>query len=526
MKNIIVKLSTECDTPKIIDLLKRNRFYIGKYKSDLTEEYYDDIQEKRGMIFSVIAEKSNEIIGFLAVYKSGCQRIAKENEVFISSFLIDKKYRNSYYTLYDMFLFAVEEIIKRGYTIISSEVSYDNYLSLHILRKVGFVLLDNIPDIYNNLVLHNYVCGLTKMLEINSQTKKSTLMKLLPYIKKKDLLRTNEKIEKEYVLQTYDLPCGLSNILFHVNSGSPVGVEIREKFKIFPQGKSLCRYTLYNLSNKPEKVYIFFNNYELLQTLASHTCKEIEIPANCKNFKILLKDINYSFNLDVIKPSDFRNQSFIKQLSDCFEVNCNTGVLNIVDKNIKFREIWPSLTSPYLTAGIIPNEFAKQDYYQINNKFVLLEKNDFIIVKREYIYEENRVSISTSYKSLTFLKIDPFYQIVLDDLHYLCEFQFEGKLLDYAKYNPNDRSSYTEEIMFEDFKCNNSKINDINVIVKYDNTKYRIEFPKNTKIFMNCNCIIARQSLNDNFITNKDNYISLGEIIIIKYKEEVKDDST
>ncbi len=353
------------------------------------------------------------------------------------------------------------------------------------------------------------------------------MLKLLPYIPKRDLSKTNKTLEQEFVWQTYNLPCGLTDILFHIKSGRPVGVEVKDKFKILPSTKSMDHYTLYNLSDLSEKIYIFFDNYELLQTLEPHSYKRITIPINASNVKILIKDINLSINLDIIKLCDFNYQNFTSKLAKSFEINCNTGVLHILDDDTKIREIWPSLVSPYLTAGIIPNRFSTQSYHQINkNKFVILEQKETIIIKRDYLYEENCMSISTSYKLLTNQKIDPFYQFVLDDLNYLCEFWLEGELLDSFKYNPKDRTSYTEEVMFENFKHYNSNINDVDVIVRYDNSNYHIKFPMNTKIFLNCNCIIARQSVDNNYINNKSDFISLGKITINKYKEEVNNDST
>lgn len=474
------------------------------------------------MLFSVVAEKEHDLIGFLAVYKTGCQRIAMENEVFISSFLIDKKYRNAYYTLYDMFLFAVEEIIKRGYTIISSEVTYDNTLSLHILKKVGFVLLDNVPDIYNNFVLHNYVYGMTRLLEIDSNKDKSTLLKLLPYVKRKELLKTNDTISKKLVWQTYILPCGLSNVLFEINSGNPVGIEITNKFKCIPNMKSSCCYMLYNLSNETQNIHISSEEYRITITLEAHTRKQIEIPTQYKRLKILLKNLNYKFNLDVMKS--YNNIDSIKKLNNSFKIDYKTGVLSIINKNLKLREIWPSLTSPYLTAGIIPNSFAKSDYYQINsNEFALIEKRNNIVIKRIYLYNEDCILISTYYNSLAPIKIDPFYQIVLDDLNYTCEFKLNDKMLYSTKYDSKDRNSYTEEIMFENFKHNGNAFNDVEAIIKYNDIKYNIIFPKNTKIFLNCNCIVVRQNINAT--KPNDDFIHLGNIVI-KYKEEISDENT
>lgn len=517
MGTVNIRLCNDNDTNRIVQLLKKNKFYIGKFKPDFDETYYREIQNKRGMLFSALAEVGEDIICFIAVYKMGCQRVAKRNEVFISSFIIDKKYRNSFYKIFDLLFLVIAEIFKKGFSIITSEVTYDNYLSIHLLKKMGFVLLNKKPDLYNNLVLHNYVCGLIRFLGITHINKREELKKLLPYIRKKDMLQLNNTESPNLIWQTYNLNSVRINILFFTLDGSAVGFEIDHLIKIVPHKNFAQKLDISNYSNTDQNIKVFCDNQAYVMTVAAHNSLELNLSKKYQTIQIGFQD--YIFNLNIPDFVNDATQESIMKINDGFNIHITKGILNI---DGKLREVWPSIIAPYSTAGITPKSLQIYNFSKFNKNHIRIEEfTDKAILRRDYLYKGNAISIYTSYKLLTDSIIEPFYLIVLDDLSYCCRFSTKKGNIYSSIYDCNDRDSYSEEIIFKNFKkcdINTKQIESVNIC--YKNTEYNINFSKNTEIFQNCNCIIALQKVQSDYNCVQDNYINLGEIHIKKIVKE------
>ena len=73
----------ERDVESVVNLLKRNKYYLGKLDPDLTAERYIEYQDRRGFQFAVVAKVDDEVIGHIALYLNGNQGLHKKNRLFL-----------------------------------------------------------------------------------------------------------------------------------------------------------------------------------------------------------------------------------------------------------------------------------------------------------------------------------------------------------------------------------------------------------------------------------------------------------
>ena len=73
----------------VVNLLKRNKYYLGKLDPDLTAERYIEYQDRRGFQFAVVAKVDDEVIGHIALYLNGNQGVAQKKQIILGTALVD-----------------------------------------------------------------------------------------------------------------------------------------------------------------------------------------------------------------------------------------------------------------------------------------------------------------------------------------------------------------------------------------------------------------------------------------------------
>ena len=165
MSKITYEFYSEKDAAAVAELMRNNKFWIGKFDKNLTGEKFVDYQRRKGTIFGIVGKKNNKVVSYVAAYKTGGQKVANKNQVFICALIIDQKYRMSVFSIADMFSLLIKELVNLGYNDLICEVAKDNYPSFYMMRKCGFVIIDEQPTLYGDYVLHNYLPGVIKLAD-------------------------------------------------------------------------------------------------------------------------------------------------------------------------------------------------------------------------------------------------------------------------------------------------------------------------------------------------------------------------
>lgn len=169
-----------------VDLLNRNKFYISRHRK-VTKKELNDIQMERGTNFCVFAFDDDVCVGMVGAYYISCQTVAKPYQIFMDTMLVDKLYNFNPIVLKGLLENAIRKIYEFGHTReIIAEVSPDNIASFRILRRYGFLILEDKTDFYGYIRLHNFIPSIVHFFDINLEEIISSkrLYNFLPKLKK------------------------------------------------------------------------------------------------------------------------------------------------------------------------------------------------------------------------------------------------------------------------------------------------------------------------------------------------------
>ena len=468
------RLYVEDDAAQLAQLFYRNHFYLGKTGKLLEPQEYIDIQKRRGLLFAIVAELEGEIIAHVGVYPAGCQRVAGPKEVFMDSFLIDKKYRTRIHSLFVMYtrvLFHLYEFYPNVRVMIS-EVNFVNKESMYLQRQFGGVLLGDQADIYGQLELYNFGPSLLylgapmvrkgQMSEVRSAlppTKKSKYTFIEP-------VSEGRFVEKRYNLFGEDMTLYLDLISENVAGGFVDSTELCAK--IVPGGKILL---LENGSDDEIRVHVDFLKKEyrmvepefqdILKTdaegrdyvLGAGKALKVEIPYGMRSAEIGTDRSEYAFALPVVHEEVKESRSISLGSDGIFTLDVDTGILHTESGKKLFEEQWPCLSIPYLTGWITPDRCKVMKVTEEKDQScTVVQVRDDYDVLREYKANGDCIKIHTK----GFIKdesavIDPQFHIILDDLEGKVDFFENGNLI-HSKVCDYDRDVKTTiaEMLFLD----------------------------------------------------------------------------
>ena len=121
MSQVHYRFYEDRDAEGILDLFKRNAFYLGR--RPVSAAQFRESLTDRGAYFAVIGEDDERIIAYLAAYPAGDGKVCRKHQVVMGGLLVDEKYRGKLYSISTIYTMAVRKIIDmHTFTTIISEV--------------------------------------------------------------------------------------------------------------------------------------------------------------------------------------------------------------------------------------------------------------------------------------------------------------------------------------------------------------------------------------------------------------------
>lgn len=469
------RLYTDDDAAQLAELFYRNRFYLGKTGKLPSAQEYRDIQRKRGLLFAIVAELDGQIIAHVGVYPAGCQRVAGPKEVFMDSFLIDKKYRTRIHSLFAMYARTLYHLYEfyPDVRVMISEVNFTNRESMYLQRQFGGILLGDKENMYGQLELINfspallYLGGpmvrkgrLTEVQTALPPTKKSEYTNVEP-------VSEGRFVEKKITMFGEDLTLSLDLISESIAGAAVKSTGLRAQVR--PGGETLV---LENGSDQDMRIHIDFLTKEcrmvepefqtILQTdamgldlsAAAGETVRTEIPAGIRSAEISTDRSDFTFALPVVREAKKESRIISFGDSGAFSLDADTGMLDAGSGKPLFREQWPCLSVPYLTGWIRPDrsKVLKVSDETPQSCTVTCVRDDYD-VRREYRAEGDCMTIHTTVLLKNeAAKIEPQFHLTLDDTEGRVDFFAEGRLL-HSKVCDYERDVKTTiaEMLYLDF---------------------------------------------------------------------------
>ena len=499
MSKITYEFYSEKDASAVADLMRNNKFWIGKFDKNLTGEKFIDYQRKKGTIFGIVGKKNDKVVSYVAAYSTGGQKVANKNQAFICALIIDQKYRMSVFSITDMFSLLIKELINRGYNDLICEVAKDNYPSFYMMRKCGFVIIDEEPTLYGDYILHNYFPGVIKIANKLSYANSDSLAQTMQKINKNDLYKAEPLIDGRFIKIDYKAKKSDFSLLIDTISGNIAGVEMHDKhFKIWPNNGNLREY-VFESTDSDEKHFIFEKhssneNVETVEYNAHKMVLPIEETTNTISFYVNGDDESLTFFIqEMIQQGLYVFDQKNLNLGNCiFEEK--SAFLSSVDSEGAplFKEMWPHICVPYIEGIFIPN-YEKNISIEPtgDNRIVVTEKTEDYVLTREYKSFGKRVEISTKAKMISKKQVQPMFQFALYDLSYNMDILLDDKSVTNRKYDLEDGHCVTEEMIFLNFlqhDYSNKYFKQIDI--SFDSmpkTVYRIKTDKLAKCFCQLN---------------------------------------
>ena len=469
------RLYKEEDAAQLADMFYRNRFYLGKTGKRLEADEYVAIQKRRGLLFAIVAELEGEIIAHVGVYPAGCQRVGTPREVFMDSLLIDKKYQTRIYSLYVMYsriLYHLYEFYPNVRVMIS-EVNFVNKQSMYLQRGFGGVLLGDQADMYGQLELFNFAPSLLFMgAPMVRKGQLTEIRSALPPTKKSEYTAVEPVLDGRYVDKKYnsvfgeDLTITMDLVTENI---AAVNVDRMKLYaKVLPGGETL---ELRNSSDGDMQIHIDFLPREcrmvepefqtILETDATGRDLAVpagetvrtEIPAGIRSAEINTEGENFAFALPVVHEEVRESRDIPYGDGGTFSLDANTGMLQMKDGKNLFKEQWPCLSVPYITGWIKPDMTKVMNVSgDTLQNCTVTEVRDGYDVVRTYSAGPDCVKIHTKVLLKdSAVKIEPQFQITLDDDKGRVDFFADGKLLHskVCDYNRDVKTTIAEMLFLD-----------------------------------------------------------------------------
>lgn len=498
--NIKYELYSEKDAEAVAALMKSNSFWIGKYDENLTGEKFIDYQRKKGTIFAVVGKSGGRAVSYVAVYKTGGQKVANKNQAFACALIIDSKFQMSVFSISDMFSLLMTELVKRGYNDLICEVAKDNYPSFYMMRKCGFVIINEEPTLYGDYILHNYLPSIIKLADRIDYADSNVFPQIMQKLDKKDLYHAEKLIDGRFISIECKAKKKSYSLYIDTLSGNICGMHRKESMqKIWPTDRNLSAYKIENLGEDAKSITVMLiSNGTVTKTeVFGKGSFEVEIPKDTDKFafKIEGEPETYTFLVDEIRKSgEKKEEQNVIKLND-FGFEEKSAFLACGDGNghaVPFKEMWPHACAPYIDGIFIPRFDKNISIEKISdNKIKVTEKTEDFVMTRHYNADGDKMKIHTNVKMLSEKPMQPMFHFALYDLGYDMDILLEDKTKANRKYNPEDGHCVTEEMIFLDFLKNSySEKNFEEIDIKFDsvpNAVYKIKTDKKAKCFCQLN---------------------------------------
>jgi hypothetical protein len=406
---ITFSLFQESDAQQVVDLLNRNRFYLGEIKKVTVEEYLY-VQKGRGMLFSAVAKDQGKVIGMLAAYQTSGQKVAKKYQVFLGTMVLDLEYRLSYKVFSGLHDEILKEIVSHGFLEILSEVNPQNKQSLHVLLKYGFVVLDDSEDIFGYLTLHNYYPAILKLAGTqNIDAYMDEFFASLPPVNKSTMLKPKQRIHDKYIEYEYYIDKQKIFLWIDVANVKADGIHVPDQISILPDIEKHGDYIVSNLSTTAatnlayevingndvddlEQLSVMLNPGETTRIENSQETTELR-------FTLLGRRCHLFPTVSMDEKQEERTTEILKE-GVTFLLDHLTGFVSIYSNEPQCAFItimWPCVSMPYLE-GAIASRYKELDIDVLKDGYMINEETAEYTLCREIKISQKSLTIETRLK--------------------------------------------------------------------------------------------------------------------------------
>lgn len=460
MSKIIYEYYSEKDAVAVAELMKKNKFWIGKFDENLTGEKFIDYQRRKGTIFGIVGKKNDKVVSYVAAYKTGGQKVANKNQAFICALIIDQKYRMSVFSITDMFSLLIKKLLSLGYNDIICEVAKDNYPSFYMMRKCGFVIIDEQPTLYGDYVMHDYLPGIIKLVGRIEYADSDVLPEIMQKLDKKNLYRAEEIIDDRFINIDCKAKKHKYSLYIDTLSGNIAGVYIQDiNLKIWPSDRNFNVYTFDYFNTDSPNVKVEFLSDDIVIETQKYEIEhfEVYVPDNVDKITFYVEGNadNYTFFIDEMREQGrYKFEQASIKLNDFIFEEKSAFLSCAMNENqfSLFKEMWPHICAPYIEGIFIPNYEKNISIEPIGqNGIIVTEKTEDYLLTRQYKSLGPKLEISTKVKMFTKKQLQPMFQFALYDLSYNMDILLDDKSVANRKYDPEDGHCVTEEMIFLNF---------------------------------------------------------------------------
>lgn len=525
MSKIIYSYYSDSDAEKVAELMVRNKFWMGKYNQNMTGEEFCDYQKKKGFVFGVLGKQGDTVVSYVAGYLLGSQRVCHAGQIIMSGMIIDHRYRTAVFSIAEMFSLLLIKAVELGYRELIAEVKIDNTPSLYMMKKTGFVFLDNIPTLYGEVVLHNYMPAIVHAVKQTKLIENHVLSQAMQPFKRSKVLQTVEWINERMVETRWKTAWNQYIFWIDIVTSRVAGVRaLKNGFQIYQDLSGKRQYSYINQKQScasEEKLLVNVyrgNHFYRAQCYENLAEKEIvvEVPEEADQVEFVVpEEGRYCFF--PAKSEEMRKKERIRMREDDMEMDVASGRLIFKEGRRQiFMEIWPCLCRPYLE-GILETNVEKKIHFHLQEGIcltALYRETQFVMYRQYHLFKKNRVEIVTSARIFSG-EIRPIFHIGLLDLSFLCCVKLkDGTEMTYCA---SDREGVFSELIFEDFKADGCSEQIFEKIeLRYGAERYVIETEGEAYCVVNFNYIGIR--FQD--IEKKKDQIYFPKMIISRFEEE------
>lgn len=494
MKKIEYNYYTLNDADSVAELMVRNKFWIGRFKKNLTGEMFNEFNEIKGLEFGVVGRIEGRIISFVGAYRLGSQRVCSPNQIIMSGLLIDSKYRQAVYSISEMFSLVLHRAMECGFSDLISEVNKSNYPSLFLMRKTGFIVLDARPTVYGEIVLHNYLPAISECVESDILLEKNVLDKVLQPLDKKKLLNEAERINNTTIVTSWLAEGRKFEFFIDTEEIKVVGVHHVGVFQIMREAKNRYSYRRYS-DDIPSK-------FQLRRYMQDGSVID-ETITDTGSRKLIIETNNLTQKISITPPIENNHYYFHEIVKSCpqkylripgAEIDCLSGYVYIgtkKEKNLMF--MWPVTEAPFLESILAPNKNKQLAVAKRGNNYGLKQFLHASQIECTVAVVKNdlRITVSATAKPLI------HFGLLTEDAE-ITVHAVDGTE---KTYPVSQDPEVFAEYIFEDFHKLSHTSKAEYIVVRVDEQNWRISFDAPCACFVNWNYIGIKPENNSAMLT-------------------------
>lgn len=499
----IYRLLEARDSADAAELMRRNGFFFGKLDPQLSAERYDLLQKLKGYLFGVGAEISGKLAAIICVYRAGADRSANSHQVFASALLVDAAYRTRLYSFTEMYRLMLRHLRESMPQVreILLEVYRENLPSLYMQRMFGSVLLDETMPNPEELFIHNYAPAIQRfflpMWQITGQKMEAALV---PFDKKK-VRDTTPLTDGRYVSIRHIVNGVRMDVYCNIHSACVCRIHSENSFYagLEPGGlllrnesEALQQWTIY-----PEKT----GNAEAIRVAVEPGIQtHVSVPETMTELILCLDGT--PLHVSLYTDEDWERDYCNPEPADVpgkgpVALMPRTGLLVFAhEPGVRFQELWPYLTSPYLFGTVVPDPERVLSEGRSGDLRQLTEERRGFRMRRSYDLHPTGARIHTECELAggAASEFDPVFALHLQDMEGSCRFcsksgRITQKTFDYVR----DFAVAHDEVILYEFREEAYAGEELGqILLNFNGASYRVTADRPFRAYLHCNYIFIR----------------------------------